>query len=276
MNIEFLGHKSVDLSLSRAIPRHIAEIWSVEHIALAHTVPATRAGLGTANIASSLLVLLVRRGGIECSPRSPGAVTALANSIHVMLLAGIFIVDAATLFSLGQRPTEVDAVIVAQVVEADVVHGVVALLGNQLHDAVSSAVDRVVLELHNGSGSEGRVIGQITSETGHRGDDNEHLVLLTRLGRPQDSFHDRSADLVLHGLLGVTSGSDEELVLDVDEMLTVADDRSVGIGDGVLRRGTVAPFRAATHNLAAHVATRLGVRSAKGAIAILVLMNLTG
>lgn len=150
-----------------------------------------------------------------------------------------------------------DAVIVPKVVESDVLHGVVSLLGNQLHDAVAPAVNRVVLELHDCASSKGRLVCQIAGEAGHGGDDDDNLVLLACAGGTENTFNDSSTDLVLDWLLFIACCCDEELILDIDEVFTVLDDLCICILDRVLSWSAIAPFSTATQNLAGHVSALL-------------------
>lgn len=151
-----------------------------------------------------------------------------------------------------------DAVIVPKVVESDVLHRVVSLLGNQLHDAVAPAVNRVVLELHNRASSESRLVCQITCEAGYGGDYDDDFVLLASAGGAENTFNDSSTDLILDWLLFITRCRNEELVLDIDEVFTVLDDLSICILDRVLGGSAVAPFSTATQDLAGHVSALLG------------------
>lgn len=151
-----------------------------------------------------------------------------------------------------------DAVIVPKVVESDVLHRIVSLLGNQLHDAVAPAVNRVVLELHNRAGSEGRLVCQITCEAGYSGDYDDDLVLLACAGGTEDTFNNSSTDLVLDGLLLITCCGNEELILNIDEVFTMLDDLDICILDRLLGGCAVAPFSTATQDLAGHVSALLG------------------
>lgn len=49
----------------------------------------------------------------------------------------------------------------------------------------------------------------------------------------EDTLDERGAQFVSYGVLGVRGGSDEELVLDIDEVLGVLDGIQVSVCDGV-------------------------------------------
>lgn len=156
MNVEFLSDKCVNLGLRRAIPRDVTDILSIKHVARADTVPSSRGCLGTRNLASTLLILLERSRGIECATGSGSSwtIATLSNHIDVVLLASIFIVDTTSLLGLHERTADIDTVVVTEIVEPDILHGVVSRIRNQLQDTASPAVDAVVLELHNRPGAE--------------------------------------------------------------------------------------------------------------------------
>lgn len=60
------------------------------------------------------------------------------------------------------------------------------------------------------------------------------MVLFTVSCGAENAFYDGGTDFVFDGALLIACGSDEELVFDIDEVLAVADDVDVGIGNGVL------------------------------------------
>jgi hypothetical protein len=94
---------------------------------------------------------------------------------------------------------------------------------------MATTVNGVVLELHNGARTECLVKLQVTSECGYCRNHNHHLVLLAVAGSTYNALDDSCADLVLDGLLLITGGCNEELVLDIDEVLAVPDDLAVGV-----------------------------------------------
>lgn len=76
-------------------------------------------------------------------------------------------------------------------------------------------------------------------------------------------------------MLLISSCRDEELVLDVQEVLAVLDDSCVGILNRMLQRASIAPFGAAAHDLARHVATVLRGGTTIGGESILIRVDLT-
>lgn len=250
MHIEFLAHKSVDLSVGMSIPRHIANVLSPQHVARADAVPTTRASLATLDLVRSVLVLLKWGGRIKGTPRSTWSIATWACGVHIVLSRSISVVNAALVLRCRHQPGIVDPIVVAKVVESNVVHGVEAFLGNQLHDAVAAAVNGIVLELHDSPSAESLVVPQVSSKARHRGNHDDDLVLLTSTGSTQDTFHNGGANLVLHWALRVTRCCNEKLVLDVHKMVAVLDHSSISIGNRVFQRASIAPLGTAAHNLA--------------------------
>lgn len=75
---------------------------------------------------------------------------------------------------------------------------------------------------------------EITSESRYRWHANDNLVLLAILISTDNSFGNGSSDLVVDWVLLIGTSSDEKLVLDVNEMLTLVNNLNVGIGNRVL------------------------------------------
>jgi len=128
---------------------------------------------------------------------------------------------------------------------------------------------RIKLTLHDGSSAQCFVELQISSKGRYGRNHDDHLVLLAISGSTNDALNHGRTDLVLDRLLLIAGSSDEELVLDVDEVLAVFDDLTVSILDGMLanlsvfilsvRHTTnlssdkvVAPFGRTAGNLAVH------------------------
>ena len=150
-----------------------------------------------------------------------------------------------------------ETVIVAKVVEPDVLHWIVAFLRNQLHDTVSSAVDRVVLELHDCTSSQRSLIAQVSCKARDTRNHNDDFVLLACAGSPEDTLDNCSANLVLHRFLLITRCCDEELIFNVDKVFAVADNLRIRILNRMLGGRAIAPFAATTNNLARHVSALL-------------------
>src|SRR5512142_2356546 len=133
---------------------------------------------------------------------------------------------------------------------------------------MSTTVDAVVLELHDGSSAEGTVGLQVPGKGRHSRHENNDPEVLSFLVGSHDPVNDGFANLVVDGMLFVANGSNEELdpiraivhgqtwmqsaylILDVDKMLGIRDGRDVRIRDGMLRLHAMRPFRAAEISLA--------------------------
>lgn len=280
MNVELLADKRVNFSIRVSIPWHITDILSTQHVARADTVPLRRSsGFGTlALVLGGLLVLLEGSRRVKCAARGRRRrrITSSASSLLIILSASILVVDAALPLYGREKSSVVDAIVISQIVETDVLHRVEPFLGDQLHDTLPASVDRVILELHNSASTQSFVITQVTSKARHRGNNNDDLVLLTSSGSTQNALDNGSTDLVLDRSLRISRGRDEELVLDVHEVLTVLDNGSICIRNRVLDWTAVTPFSTAADNLAGHVPTTLRLGTTVGGEPVLVLVNLAG
>lgn len=247
VHVELLAHKSIDLGIGMSTPRHSTNVLSTQHVARADAIPAILASL---DLVRSMLVLLEWRTRVKGSRCSTWCIAAWASGVHIILPASILVIHAALMLCCRHQPSIVDPIIAAKVVEPDVIHRVEALLGNQLHDAVATPADGVVLELHDSSRAESLIVSEVARKARHRGNHHDHLVFLASASSTQDALHDGGADLVLHRALRITCCRDEELVLDVHKMLTVLNHSSVCIRDRVFQTTSIAPFGTAAHDLA--------------------------
>ena len=140
-----------------------------------------------------------------------------------------------------------------------------------------ASADRLVLIVHDRSGTGCSIVAEIASKSGNRRDDNNHTELATFLACTHTGIDDRPTDLVEDRSLLVTGGSDwrelaciylgvkyrltEELVFNVDKVLRITDRLTVCVLDTVLIQDTAAPVVTAAHDLGAHgtdVTTALG------------------
>ena len=96
-------------------------------------------------------------------------------SHSVVLSARIFIVNAAGSLRFAHCCAGVDSIIVSQIVEPDVLGRVETSVTDGLHDAVSAAVYRVVLELRE-------IFESILASTGKFRAMRHILVIFRRLG----------------------------------------------------------------------------------------------
>jgi hypothetical protein len=90
------------------------------------------------------------------------------------------------------------------------------------------------LKLHNGSCSQCFVKLQVSSKRRYGWDYDNHLVLLAIASSTYNALNDCCANLVLDGTLLVSSSCDEELVLDVDKVLTVPNGLNIRVLNRVL------------------------------------------
>ncbi|KUI63669.1 hypothetical protein VM1G_12024 [Cytospora mali] len=259
VDVQLLRHVGVYLRLGRALPRDRAQVRPGLHVRRRDGVPRLvrlprRRLLVVAVLAAQpALGVLVARVAVVAG-----------LDVVVELAARVVVLHARLVLRARHGRRDVQAVVVAQVVEGDVlvrVHD--ARLPELLDDRVPAPADGVVLELHDGPRAQRAVRLEVAREGGHgrhRHDDAELLVVLVR---PHDPRDDGRADLVVDGLLLVVGGGDEELrplldkfqkktkkhttrlkslnqragtylVLDVNEVLGIVDDFNVSVGDGVL------------------------------------------
>lgn len=211
VDVELLADEGVHLGFRLALPGDAVQVRTGVHVAGRDGVPGVIADAG-----GGLLVAVVL--GVAPAPAGTGALaTGLVASTDgiVMLTAGVLVRDTALALSAGHVGGDVDAVVVAKVVEADVAARVVdtALVSEGFYDAVSAAADGVVLELHDGAGAQCVVRLEIAGEGGNGGHiDNDLEILAVSVGA-EDTVDDGAADLVGDGVLLIARGSDEELGL---------------------------------------------------------------
>lgn len=99
---------------------------------------------------------------------------------------------------------------------------------------MATAINRVILEFHNGSRTQGVVALEITGKGWYGWDHDDHLVLFTVACSSDNALDHSRTDLVLDWPLLITSSSDEKLVLNIHKMLAVLDDFAVRVLDRVL------------------------------------------
>lgn len=109
--------------------------------------------------------------------------------------------------------------------------------GNFAHDGVFRSVDRIILELHDRACTQSLVRLNVARESWKCRDGHDHVEALLVLRGSQNSFHDRGANLVLHGLQRRVSRSGyEELIFNVNEMFGCSDRFNVGVRDRMFQR----------------------------------------
>lgn len=118
-----------------------------------------------------------------------------------------------------------------------------------LKNGLRAAVDRLVLVIHDGPCPHGCIVPQVTRKAGNGGNENDDPKLSTLFAGSDACIDDGSSNGVVDGELFLAGGCDEELVLDVDKVLGVADDFAIGVLDAVLRQDAAAPVTAAADDL---------------------------
>lgn len=107
---------------------------------------------------------------------------------------------------------------------------------------MAASADALVLVFHDGSCAETVISVKISCEGGNSWHKNNDFVLVSAPICSNNALNDGGSDFVSDRILLVACGSDEELILDVDEMLTVPNDLYVGICNGVLLRQLIQPI----------------------------------
>lgn len=92
-----------------------------------------------------------------------------------------------------------------------------------------------LLTFHYSTGAECFVELQVASKGRYSRDRDDHPIFLTVSRCANNAFDNGRANLVLNRLLLVARGSDEKLILNVDEVFAVADDLAVCILNRMLR-----------------------------------------
>jgi hypothetical protein len=130
---------------------------------------------------------------------------------------------------------------------------------------MTTPVDRVVLEFHDGTSAEGPVGMQVTSKGRYSGHQHDDAEIFSRIVCADDSIYDCGTNLVLNRVLLIRSGRNEELkvlvlvagenfveyicvylVLNVDKVLSIANGVDVCILDRMLSRVPRRPFGTAS------------------------------
>ena len=75
---------------------------------------------------------------------------------------------------------------------------------------------------------------KVSSKSGHGRHAHNYLIFLAVLMSSNDPLCNRRSNLIPDWVLGVVTSRDEELILDINEMLTVMDDLYVCICNRVL------------------------------------------
>lgn len=154
-----------------------------------------------------------------------------------MLPSCFTIAYAAFLLNLGYCFANIDPVIVPQIIKSNILRRIRhASFFDYFDDAMTTAADACVLVFHDGSSSKTVISVQITCEAGDSRHADNDFVLLAVLIRSDATLSNGSSNLVPDWMLGITRSSNKELVLDVDEVLAVADDANVRVCNGVLER----------------------------------------
>lgn len=165
------------------------------------------------SIVGCFLIPLVLVAGASLARVGMLAIGVVTRTDHVVLLApGIFVIDTAFVLHPAHGRGNVDAVVVAKVVEGDVSSRVIdALLLQRFHDAVAASVDGVVLELHDAACTQGTVGLQVASKGRNSGHENDDTEVFARLVGSNNAINDCPANLVVDRVLLVRRSRNEEL-----------------------------------------------------------------
>lgn len=139
-----------------------------------------------------------------------------------------------------------DDAVGAQSEELDVVCGVDSQGEHSRHEAVLAPADRGVLPVHDHPRDHRVWVVELAREAGNEGNDDVYSEGLLVVDCGLDAGVDFVGDLVLDGGGGV-GGGDEELVFDVEEAASGADEVEVGAVDGLLLVFGLAADRPAAH-----------------------------
>lgn len=156
----------------------------------------------------------------------------------------ILVFDAGFFFLLHHGRRFIEAVVGSKIENENMLRRVDALRLDLLEDRMGSSVNRLVLVVHDSSGSHGRIIPEIAGEARDGGNNDDDPELSTLFARLDAGVHDSSPDGVVDWGLLLASSGDEELVFNVDKMLGVLNDLAISILDTVLGQYTTTPITA--------------------------------
>lgn len=234
VDVQLLADKGVDLILLRPEPGDVFEGRAALHVARADAV--ILGPIAAEDLGRGLLISVQVGVWLAAHGSSAKALAGVARSYDIiMLLCGVPVGDSAGLLNLGHGLVGFDAVVVPQVIEADVF----LWLGNPgflqgPDDAMIPSADGIILVFHDGSGSKRLLSMQVTGKARNGGNADDDLVRFAGIVGPENTLYDGSSDLVLDWMLLIGGSGDEELILDVDKVLTVVNHLDVCIGNRVL------------------------------------------
>ena len=269
MNIQLLLDEVLFLALQVASPLLLGDFPTVEHCCGSYRVSArdavvSKTGFVAVRFELSLLIHHALFFFVAAVVAFVGGVLdAFAHDFLGLGALHILVFDARFLFLLHHCRGLVQAVIGAQVEEEDVVAGVYTFFLDLCENGFISSVNRFVLVVHDGACAGGSIIAQITGKTRNRRDQDDDAKFATFLAGSDAGVYDGAANEVVDGSLFFTSCGDEELILDVHVVLSIADDLAVGVLDTVFGKDAAAPIGAAAYDLRMHrarvlVCPRLG------------------
>lgn len=177
--------------------------------------------------------------------------------------------------------------------EVHLTSGIHALGGNLAEDGVFTAQDRLVLVVHDGAGACRFILAEVSRKSRDGGNHDDHSELSSLLGSSDNGLDDGLTNGVENGRLFVSRGSDlmglavgavlrvnnltEELILNVDIVLSLTDDLLVSILDAMFRQNSTAPVGATSYDLRpckALLAERLRVERRKRVLQVLAAREL--
>ena len=101
------------------------------------------------------------------------------------------------------------------------------------------------------------IISQITCKSGNGWSNNNHTEFATLCTRPDTRLNDCLADGVMHWLLLIAGSCDEELVFNINVMLSFGNQFFVCVLNAVLGKDATAPIGTTSHDLSMNRSLRL-------------------
>jgi len=256
--VQLLLEKSHLLAILTIIPRFLGNVSRTSHSVLRNGILRRRIPLSDLeHVPLIRRLLLFRRTLRIVMPRQNrrfmrGDIRPPLRPGHLLgvVCLGLVIRHTRLFLPLPQTFGDMQPVVGAKIEDKDVFRRIDPLRLKLAINGVFAAVDGFILIIDDGTGSQRRLLPQVPRETRDGGNDDDDAKLPILIVCASDGIDDGFADLVAHGLLFLACGGDEELVLDVDEMLRVLDDRLVGGLDAIVfGQDTVGPVGGGAHDL---------------------------
>lgn len=176
-------------------------------------------------------------------------VYTLAHDLLCLCSLHILILDTGFLFLLDHRWSFVQTVVRPKAEDKDMISRVDTLFLNLAENRVLPTVNRLVLVVHNSTCAHGSVVSEIPRKARDGGNDNDYPEFSAFFTRSDASVDDGPTNCIVYGGLFFTCGCYEELVLDVDVVLRIPYDFTVGVLYTMFCENTAAPVSTAADNL---------------------------